>query len=109
MMANRTADNVRPLFHLAFEKRPAEELYDIKKDPGCLKNLADLPEYAAEKKGLRAALERTLTEQKDPRMSGSEIFDSYPRYSPMREQLEGFKEEGKYNPKFQPKGEPLRQ
>jgi uncharacterized sulfatase len=109
MMANRTADNVRPLFHLAFEKRPAEELYDIKKDPGCLKNLADLPEYAAEKKKLRAKLERTLTEQKDLRMSGSEIFDSYPRYSPMREQLEGFKEQGKYNPKFQPKGEPLRQ
>jgi uncharacterized sulfatase len=105
MMEHRTSEKVAPLFPLAFGKRPAEELYDIKKDPGCLTNLADRAEFAAIKKRLRAELERSLTEQGDPRMSGSDIFDSYPRYSPMRPELGGFAEQGQYNPKFQPKGE----
>jgi len=110
MMKNRTSDQVARLFQLAFEKRPAEELFEVKKDPGCLNNLAGVAEYAAVKQKLRAELERTLTEQKDPRILGTgDIFDSYPRYSAMREEFEGFKEQGQYNPKFQPKGNEPRQ
>ncbi|MCX8036201.1 MAG: sulfatase [Candidatus Sumerlaeia bacterium] len=103
MIKHRNDPNVKELYQAAFEKRPAEELFDIRNDPGCLRNLANQPEFAGVKKKLRAELERTLAEQKDPRMAGDEVFDSYPRYSPMRPQLGGFAEEGQYNPKFQAK------
>jgi hypothetical protein len=32
-----------------------------------------------------------------------DIFESYPRHSPMRRELGGFAEEGQYNPAFIPK------
>jgi uncharacterized sulfatase len=89
-------------FELACGKRPAEELFDIRKDPGCLDNLAgkDAKTLAA----LRGELDKVLTAQKDPRMTGNgDIWESYPRHSPMRPQLGGFAEEGKYNPAYQPK------
>jgi len=37
-------------FELAFDKRPAEELYDLKKDPDQTNNVADKPEHAEAKK-----------------------------------------------------------
>lgn len=87
------------LFYNAFQKRPEEQLYDIRKDPECLHDLSDDPEYSEIKKQLREQLDKALSEQGDPRMSGSEIFDSYPRYSPMRN-FEGFNTKGEYNPAF---------
>ncbi|MGC9327949.1 MAG: sulfatase family protein [Candidatus Hinthialibacter sp.] len=88
-------------FEAAYGKRPLEELFDITQDPACMHNLADDPKHAEIKAKLWSELERTLTEQNDPRMSGSEIFDSYPRFSSMRPELGGFAEQGKYNPKYQ--------
>ncbi len=88
------------LFRLAFMKRPEEELYDIKKDAGCMKNLAGQPEYNQVRDKLRGMLEKNLTEQGDPRMLGyGDIFDSYPRYASMRN-LPGFREQGKVNTKY---------
>jgi uncharacterized sulfatase len=101
MMEHRTDPEVAPLFERCFGKRPEEELFDIRKDPGCLRNLANSPEHASAKKRLRAELDKTLLAQGDPRMSGrGDIFDSYPRFSPMRPHLGGFAEQGKYNPKY---------
>ncbi|MBK5292237.1 MAG: sulfatase [Acidobacteriia bacterium] len=100
MMEHRTDFAVAPLFEHGFGKHPEEQLYDVTRDPGCLRNLAALPEQAATRQRLRADLERTLTAQKDPRMSGSEIFDSYPRHSPMRPELGGFSTRGAYNPQY---------
>ncbi len=66
-------------------KRPAEELYAIKEDPAALMNLADRPERAADLKRLRAELEQYLKKTGDPRVLGhGDIFESYPRYSPIR-------------------------
>jgi N-sulfoglucosamine sulfohydrolase len=64
---------------LNFGKRVAEELYDLKRDPDCVKNLAADPAHQQR----RAALERAMTDklkaQGDPRMFGrGEIFDRYP-------------------------------
>jgi N-sulfoglucosamine sulfohydrolase len=90
------------LFEAAFGKRPAEELYDIRNDPGCMHNLAARDEYAAVRKELSEKLNRLLVAQKDPRALGTgDIFESYPRVSGMRPQLGGFAERGKYNPKYQ--------
>lgn len=62
----------------AFGKRPAEELYDVKRDPDCLHNLASEPKYKTRKAQLRAQMERELKAQGDPRMFGKgAIFDQY--------------------------------
>ncbi|MFQ5923789.1 MAG: sulfatase [Anaerolineales bacterium] len=73
-------------FHLAVDKRPDEELYDIRKDPGCLINLADSAEYAEIKERLRSDFEQYLTQTQDPRMGEQgDIFETYPRYSRIRQ------------------------
>ena len=90
------------LFALAYEKRPEDELYDIKKDPGCLENLANSGDHKNTCRALRERLMQLLAEQQDPRALGTgDIFESYPRVSHMRPQLGGFAERGKYNPKYQ--------
>jgi len=95
---------VRPFFQTACAKRPAEELFDIRRDPGCVRNLAESPAYTNLLSELRAELERTLRAQRDPRVvGGGDIFDSYPRFSPMRPELGGFALQGEYNPKYRPR------
>jgi N-sulfoglucosamine sulfohydrolase len=81
MLEHRDNPEVQRLFKLAFEKRPGEELYDLKKDPQQLNNVAYDPAYAEAKGKLAAALMAELTAKKDPRVLGSgEIFDKYPYY-----------------------------
>ena len=68
---------------LAFGKRPAEELYDVKLDPDCLNNLANDPKYKTQKQKLQAQMERELKAQGDPRMFGKgDIFDKYEYANP---------------------------
>lgn len=68
-----------PFFTLAFAKRPAEELYDLTKDPAQLHNVAGAPEYAAAQKKLRAELERWMRETGDPRAEGeTDFWDTCP-------------------------------
>ena len=64
---------------LCFAKRPAEELYDCKKDPEQLKNVADDPAYAEIKKKLAKQLMDNLKLTGDPRATGGgDKFDKYP-------------------------------
>ncbi len=72
---------VKPFFDKAMAKRPAEELYDIIKDPACLHNLADNQEYAGEKKRLSGVLEKYLVKTADPRtLTGESVWDQFPYY-----------------------------
>jgi len=72
-------------FHLAVDKRPAEELFDIRNDPGNLDNLADEARYADVKQQLRNELEEKLRETGDPRvLDGGDVFETYRRYSRIR-------------------------
>jgi len=65
-------------YEMSFGKRPEEELYQIRKDPDCMNNLAANPEYAAIKKQLRKQMEAELTDQGDPRTLGQgEVFETY--------------------------------
>ena len=92
-------------YNLAYSKRPAEQLYDIKNDPGCVLNIADDASYAAIKNKLSAKLTEQLKAQGDPRVLGyGDIFDSYPRISSMRD-FSGFHERGEYNPAFLQEGQ----
>ncbi|MDZ7691126.1 MAG: sulfatase [Balneolaceae bacterium] len=99
MLEHRNHPKYKDLFNLAFGKRPAEELYDIQKDPGCLQNLAGEPEFESVREKLSTTLDSVLSAQNDPRAFGYEIFESYPRYSPMRN-FPGFKVRGEYNFEF---------
>jgi hypothetical protein len=54
-------------FHIATDKRVGEELFDLKKDPDCLVNLAENSDYQKVKGELGARLERWQKETADPR------------------------------------------
>lgn len=101
MIEHKDEAHVRDKFDLAFSKRPAMELYDLRIDPHCLRNIADQPEYADIGKTLHMEMETFLISEKDPRVLGyGDIFDSYPYFQgpwPWHDQLPGFKDIGKYN------------
>lgn len=68
-------------FALACAKRPAEELYDLAKDPYQLTNVADQSQYAEAKAQLRARLDKHLTDTADPRLlHDDDRFDRYEYY-----------------------------
>ena len=77
---NRNRKQDSTLWKLAFGKRSAEELYDLKIDPYCLNNLANVNSFNEIKEELKNKLIKNLTVQKDPRMTDphTPIFDSYP-------------------------------
>jgi arylsulfatase A-like enzyme len=64
-------------------KRPAEELYDLAKDPHELKNVADDPAYKEVKAKLAGELERWMKDNDDPRLApggGDDRFDTFKYY-----------------------------
>jgi N-sulfoglucosamine sulfohydrolase len=68
-------------FELCFGKRPAQELYDLNKDPHQLRNVAGQPEYSAAQKELRARLDRWMRESADPRATrDDDQWDAYPYF-----------------------------
>ncbi len=74
---------VGKFFRLACGKRPAEELYDVVRDPHDLVNLAGQPAYAEVERQLRQELERWMRETDDPRAKGEDDrWDRYPYTGP---------------------------
>jgi uncharacterized sulfatase len=85
LVGHREDGGVSKYFHLAVDKRPAEQLFDIKADPGCINDLAADPAHAETVGELRTRLDAYLKETGDPRVTGNgDIFETYPRYSPVR-------------------------
>jgi len=81
ILGHRDEPKVASFFHQAFEKRPAEELYDLSKDLHQIVNVAEQPSYAAARKSMRAALDRWMSETKDPRAtSDDDRWDRYPYF-----------------------------
>jgi uncharacterized sulfatase len=79
MLKYRDDPKLGRFFRMACAKRPAEELFDLKKDPDQLNNAAGRPEYADIRKSLRTLLDKQLIETRDPRMTGGPIiWDSIP-------------------------------
>jgi arylsulfatase A-like enzyme len=83
IIARRDQD-LRSFFRMAFEKRPAAELYDLAKDPDQIENLATKkPEIAAK---LDAELTQWLAETGDPRILDGKLggddarWDKYPYF-----------------------------
>jgi N-sulfoglucosamine sulfohydrolase len=71
LWANRDLPDVRPLYDLAFARRPAEELYDVSNDPHQLKNVAADPEHDGIRRDLAEQLTQALRKRGDPRELGT--------------------------------------
>jgi N-sulfoglucosamine sulfohydrolase len=66
-------------FDFAFGRRPAEELFDLSKDPHQIKNVAGDAKYAKAKKMLSDRLMKVLKGNGDPRVTGDgSVFDKPP-------------------------------
>ena len=78
---NRFKDEKHRLsFQLCFEKRPTEELFDLKKDPGQIKNVAKDKNYQSILTEMRKQMKERLTQLNDPRATDPQYsgFDQYP-------------------------------
>ncbi|MCB9769519.1 MAG: sulfatase [Candidatus Omnitrophica bacterium] len=72
-------EDFKRAYDLCFAKRPSEELYDLRKDPDQLVNVAGEEEYADNLKELREQLMETLRETGDQRVLGHpEIYEEEP-------------------------------
>lgn len=60
-------------YNFAFGKRPAEELYDLRKDPQQTNNVATDPGYAEIRTKLLGRLMKTLTDAGDPRVTSDPV------------------------------------
>lgn len=83
IIENKDKDEEHRLaYQLCFTKRPAEELYDLKNDPGQINNIATDPSYAEVIENMRAKLQERLTTLNDPRAKepNYDEFDKHPYY-----------------------------
>ena len=70
LIARRDDARWKRHYDLAFAKRPAEALYDVRTDPDQVNNLAADPKFAAQKTALAEQLMKILTDAQDPRVMG---------------------------------------
>jgi N-sulfoglucosamine sulfohydrolase len=81
LLARQSDPAIARYFNLATAKRPAEELYDLRKDPGQINNVAMKEEYERIKKDLRAALDKWMRDTGDPRITtDDDRWDKYPYF-----------------------------
>ena len=79
LLAGRGQSIGRYRWEMTFGMRPAEELYDLSKDPDQMHNVASDKAYAEVLDRLGIQLERELVATGDPRAVGrGDIFDTYP-------------------------------
>ena len=76
------------IWQLCFGFRPQEELYDIKKDPDCINNLAVDSKYKKISAQMKKELFAELKAQHDPRVMGNgDVFDNYPDGKGLKKKL----------------------
>lgn len=81
LLAHRDDDLGRPFFARIFGKRPTEELYDLRKDPHQLMNVATDAAYASDLAALRAQVDTWMRATGDPRVDPKyDGWDSFPYY-----------------------------
>ncbi len=78
LVEHRNLPEWRAYYERCFGKRPAEELYDLSKDPDQVRNVALEGAYADAKAKLAAQLMGTLKAAGDPRLAESVPFEKPP-------------------------------
>lgn len=76
----RDDPKIAPFFTLACAKRPAEELYDLAKDPDQVRNVAGDGAYADVLLRLRRRLDDWMTRTADPRAQEGGAYEAFDRY-----------------------------
>jgi arylsulfatase A-like enzyme len=75
VLATEKVSELKHFFDASFGKLPADQLFDLHKDPDCMTNLAATVSFAA----LQKQLFGELRKQGDPRLLGNgQIYDEYP-------------------------------
>ena len=77
-VAHRHDPEMKKFYDMAFDHRPGEELYDLRKDPDQQKNVAGDAAYAKQKEELAGQLMKLLKDQHDPRVSDDVVFEKPP-------------------------------
>lgn len=80
MLQHKEMNEIKPLFEIAFGKRPKEELFDLDKDPYQLNNVANVDAYADIRAELSDQLSEYLKTTGDPRETGTAFNWDTPRY-----------------------------
>lgn len=81
LLAHQTDPAFAKFVALSFGKRPAEELYDLAKDPHQITNVATQPAYAAPLAQLRTRVDRWMRDTSDPRVDPAyDGWDTFPYY-----------------------------
>ncbi|MBI1249558.1 sulfatase-like hydrolase/transferase [bacterium] len=83
MVMHRNDPEIKPLFERNYNKRPRIELYDLKKDPYEITNVAGNPKYAKAQKELTNRLMEELETSGDPRLiDNGRFFETPPMAGP---------------------------
>lgn len=77
IVTNRNNPMYSKYYDIGFGVRPEEELYDLRKDPDQLNNLAENIEYAKTKSRLSVQLMEVLENTNDPRLNDEFDFPPY--------------------------------
>ena len=86
----RRSGQDKTYWQMNFGKRPAEELYDVRRDPDCVHNLMSNPKYKAVAQKLKTEMVAKLKTQDDLRQIGyGHLYEQYP---PAQPQYRGFYE-----------------
>jgi arylsulfatase A-like enzyme len=83
LVLHRNDSQWKRYYEIALARRPAEELYDLSKDPYQTRNVASDPAYAKDRERSAAQLMKILTEAGDPRVTGDgKTFERPPFTNP---------------------------
>jgi N-sulfoglucosamine sulfohydrolase len=75
VLATEKQPDQKHLFEASFGRQPADQLFDLSRDPDCMTNLAPTVSFSA----LQQLLFARLRQQGDPRMLGNgHVYDEYP-------------------------------
>ncbi|MEX2138621.1 MAG: sulfatase [Pirellulales bacterium] len=87
LVGRRNDPKWKPLFELAYGKRPREELYNLKSDPHQVVNVAADPKYAKVRAELEQRLLGELRRTGDPRLvDNGKFFETPPLAGPVAEE-----------------------
>ena len=81
LVARRDDASWQQAWQLAFAKRPAEELYDLAKDPDQMHNVAADPAYATRRADYAGRLSAILTAAGDPRLAAGKVVFEQPPFT----------------------------
>jgi N-sulfoglucosamine sulfohydrolase len=96
LVGQRSNPQWKPLYDLAYGKRPREELYDLRSDPYQIKNVALDARYASIRAELEGHLLAELKRTGDPRMvEDGKFFETPPMAGPLGEERPAAKKKRK--------------